>query len=242
MSGRRLRWWGLGAAVVLLAGCGDAAAPPSEPTPGSAANPLVGHPNPPSVRISPIPAAKGDEDSAEHDVHYARERFAGGRIQPLVSRPAGSRSVAERARQARPATARPHPAHTSRAGAATPRRQRPAAPSAARPCSLVSVDRARAIAGRGVVVALQAPQGPTCIFAGASGSPYATLSVQAGRLAALTKGLPRAGALRVAGRPAVCSSGARPVLYVPLSGRRVLTVSGPCRQAARFAAAALEHL
>jgi hypothetical protein len=122
------------------------------------------------------------------------------------------------------------------------RKQKALAPSASRPCSLVTKTQASAIIGRPIVEPLEAPQGPTCIYRTAAGTPYITLAVQKVDVASLKKQLRNARTVSISGSSAYCGTYGRQMLYLPLGAGRVLSVSAPCSTAARFAAKAAPHL
>jgi hypothetical protein len=109
-------------------------------------------------------------------------------------------------------------------------------------CSLVSRRQAGAILGAPVRKPFEAPQGPTCIYRPQQGKSTLTLAVQTASIKQLRQQMLRPRALRVAGRPGYCGVVGLPMLYVPLSHGRVLTVGGRCAVAQRFAATALRGL
>jgi hypothetical protein len=110
------------------------------------------------------------------------------------------------------------------------------------PCNLVSRAEARTIMGRAIKAPFEAPQGPTCIYRTATGNRFVTLSVQAESLKALRRRLDRPRSVTVGGRSAVCGTYGHPMLYVPLSGTRVLSIAAPCDMARRFATRAVRQL
>lgn len=116
-----------------------------------------------------------------------------------------------------------------------------AAGKAARPCALVSRSEARTILGHPVLPLVQAPQGPTCLYRYA-GSQMVTLVVQSRSAHELMREVARRSPARVGQRHAFCGHQGQPTLYVPLGSRKVLSVSAPCRVAARFAARALHRM
>lgn len=119
----------------------------------------------------------------------------------------------------------------------------PRGPSASRPCSLVTKTEASAILGRKLAQPLEAPQGPTCIYQTLrSTKAYVTLAVQTAELDALKRYLRDMRRVRVASRTAYCGRYGRPLLYLSLGHDRVLTISGRCAVAARFAARAVARL
>jgi hypothetical protein len=110
------------------------------------------------------------------------------------------------------------------------------------PCTLVSRGQAGAIAGEAMLKPVQAPQGPTCIYRYQSGKSPITLAVQAGDLSDLSRAMHARTPVKVAGRTGVCGIRDQSVLYLDVPNAGVLTVTGPCAVAKRFAARALSHL
>jgi hypothetical protein len=110
------------------------------------------------------------------------------------------------------------------------------------PCNLVTRSEARAILGGPVRRPVEAPQGPTCIYRPKSDASMIALAVQRLDLAKIRPLMRERREITVARRSGVCGMYGQPMLYVPLSGGRVLTVSAPCDVARRFAARALPHL
>jgi hypothetical protein len=103
------------------------------------------------------------------------------------------------------------------------------------PCALVTKAQAEAILGAKLVDPVVRPQGPTCIYRDSSSQRFAAISVQTQSFAALRRQLRRAERVDVSGRTAYCGMHGRPMLYMPLSGGRVLSVAAQCDAAARFA-------
>jgi hypothetical protein len=213
----------------LLAACGgdDSA---SKGPPGSADNPLVALPNPTGTRTPPT-----DKPLGEPSVTAKASDKRGGTLTP---KKAGSATGSSNAKA--PATLAPHKTPKSTGHGA--RKQKRQAPSAAHPCSLVTNSQARAILGTPVVEPLQAPQGPTCIYRAARGKQYVTLAVQQASLAKLRKQLSASRSVQVAGATGYCGKSGRPMLYLPVSSGRVLSVAAACTIATRFAAKAAPHL
>jgi hypothetical protein len=110
------------------------------------------------------------------------------------------------------------------------------------PCNLVSEDEAQAIFGSATAAPLEARQGPTCIYRTRSGKGFVTLAVQSVRFEQIRPLLRQPRQVAVSDRVAYCGQHGQPMLYMPLSGSRVLSVAGPCPVAARFAAKAAERL
>jgi hypothetical protein len=91
------------------------------------------------------------------------------------------------------------------------------------PCNLVTKAQAGAIVGAPLQDPLEAPQGPTCIYRSQDGKRFVTLAVQSVAFSKLKHQM-------------------QPILYVPLSGSRVLSVAAPCQVARKFAARAVPRL
>ncbi len=112
------------------------------------------------------------------------------------------------------------------------------------PCSLVSRTQAQAILGKPVGQPVDAPQGPTCVYAPRGAKTQVTVAVVATNFSTLK---PQAHlrdrmSVTVSGRPAYCGVAGSPTMIVPLSTGRYLTVTAPCPIAASFAAKALSHI
>ncbi len=119
-------------------------------------------------------------------------------------------------------------------------RQKPAE-SRFTPC-LVSRAQARSFLGAPVVAPVEAPQGPTCIYRTQGGESFVTLAVQSLDINQLKRELQLPRAVAVADRQAYCGRHGQPMLYVSLSGDRVLSVGAPCSVARRFATATVARL
>jgi hypothetical protein len=110
------------------------------------------------------------------------------------------------------------------------------------PCNLVTETEARAIVGEPMRVPIEAPQGPTCIYRPRKGEQLIALAIQELRFATLKRQMRDMRQVAVSDRTAYCGTYGQPVLYVPLSDGRVLSVSADCNVARGFAAKALHHL
>jgi hypothetical protein len=111
------------------------------------------------------------------------------------------------------------------------------------PCNLVSKTQAGAIVGRTIVTVTEAPQGPTCIYRSKDdGAGFVTLALQTQPIAAMKRQMRQRRTVGVAGRKAYCGTAGQPMLYLPVSDGRVLSVSAPCAVAKRFATSALARL
>jgi hypothetical protein len=213
-------------ATSLLAACGGDSS--GKGPAGSESNPLVGLPNPSATRTPPKEPPPG-EGSASRSGH--------GRSGTADSSSHASAHHSSRTQRGTRSTTKGHAD-----GAARQRKQKALAPSAKRPCSLVTKTQASAIIGGPIVEPLEAPQGPTCIYRTAAGKPYVTLAVQTIDFASLKKQIRHSRRVSVSGASAYCGTYGRQMLYLPLPGGRVLSVAAPCTTAARFAAKATPHL
>ena len=119
-------------------------------------------------------------------------------------------------------------------------RQRPAG-SRFTPC-LVTRAQARAYLGGPVTAPVEAPQGPTCIYRSEDGDAFVTIAVQSLDVDQLKRELQLPRAIAIADRRAYCGRHGQPMLYVSLSGNRVLSVGAPCSVARRFATTAVARL
>lgn len=202
-------------ASLAIASCGGDS-PPAKGPPGSASNPLVAVPNPSATRTPPVerPAGEAPRAPAPRTARRSSRTQAGTRSK-TNGRIDGSRGR---------------------------RRQKQPGPSAKRPCSLVSKAQARTIIGAPIAEPLQAPLGPTCVYQATSGKPYITLAVQSLDFATLQRQLRNTRRVSVGRRTAYCAMYGRPMLYLRLTGGRVLSVSGPCGIAQRFAAKSASRL
>jgi len=217
----------------LLAACGASDDDPKGP-PGSASNPLAALPNPSPTRAPPTAEQLGEASAS------ATSR-SGEAAEPGTTAPKSTRtqqgSVAQRPKSSvagKPATAVSRPN--------SERKQKALPAGASRPCSLVSKSQARAIVGADIVEPLQAPQGPTCIYQTNSGKTYITLAVQSVSFAKLRRQIRGERAVSIANRTAYCGTYGKPMLFLPLAGGRVLSITASCGLAKQFAATAAPRL
>jgi hypothetical protein len=110
------------------------------------------------------------------------------------------------------------------------------------PCNLVTPAQARSIVGGPVHAPLEAPQGPTCIYRSRAGDSFVTLAMQNADFDRLMREMQDRRRIDIGERIAYCGTHGQPVLYLRVSGDRVLTIAGPCTVARRFAARAVERL
>lgn len=110
------------------------------------------------------------------------------------------------------------------------------------PCNLVTKRQARTILRAPMEEPVEAPQGPTCIYRTQDGDGFITLAVQPQPIGRLKRLLSDRRAVDVDGRTAYCGRFGQPLLHVPISGGRVLTVAARCATARRFAITSLAGL
>jgi hypothetical protein len=215
----------------LLAACGGGDDNAKGP-PGSASNPLVALPNPSATRTPPNEQPPGEGTAKKR----SGSAGPGGVAKPSRSTRTQHGSVAKKpARHKGGETAAP-------ARPKTARNQKALAAGASQPCLLVTKTQAKAIVGAPILEPLQAPQGPTCIYRTKSGKPYVTLAVQTVNFAKLRKQIRNTRAVPIAGRTAYCGTYGKPMLFLPVAGGRVLSITAPCAMAQQFAAKAAPQL
>jgi hypothetical protein len=228
------------AAALLLAGCGGSDGGTQQAALGTPQHPMVGQ----SQGSSPAaPTADARKKAAE--VARTNEAAATGQssAQPdKSSTPDG-----------KPVTTAPKPSADGEPTAATSGTASPdyesllkqkSAPKGTSfsPCNLVSRKRAEVILGGAIQTPLEAPQGPTCIYRSKNGKSFVTVAVQQMRYAKVAKQVTKPVRLGVEGHAAYCGTLGREMLYLPLSGTRLLTIAAPCPVAKAFAATAVQKL
>jgi hypothetical protein len=110
------------------------------------------------------------------------------------------------------------------------------------PCNLVTKAQAGAILGAAMREPFEAPQGPTCIYRTRNGKGFVSVAVQSTDIKKLTPRLRVRQRVAVSSRVGYCGTYGQPMLYVPLSGGRVLSISAQCAVAKRFALKAVPNL
>jgi len=106
----------------------------------------------------------------------------------------------------------------------------------------VTKAQAGAILGAAMREPFEAPQGPTCIYRTRSGKGFVSVAVQATDIRKLAPRLRLRQRVAVSSRVGYCGTYGQPMLYLPLSRGRVLSVSGHCAVAKRFALKAVRRL
>jgi hypothetical protein len=115
-------------------------------------------------------------------------------------------------------------------------------PRPANPCGFISRSQAASALGGPIVAETEAPLGPTCILRVRGRQPDVTIALEQSTLAAITSSMKGSHRTTVQGHVAVCGTLGRPMLFLSVSGGRVLNVTAPCDIAKALAAAALPHL
>lgn len=110
------------------------------------------------------------------------------------------------------------------------------------PCNLVSPAEAKSILGGPIRAPLEARQGPTCIYQSRKGRGYVTVAVQNADIRKLAPQLSQRRRVEASGRSGWCGHYGQEMLYLPVSGGRVLSIAAPCPVAAKFAAKAMRQL
>lgn len=110
------------------------------------------------------------------------------------------------------------------------------------PCNLVTQREAERIVGEEMRAPFEAPQGPTCIYQPQSGTELIAVAVQQTSFGSIRRRMDDLRRTDVAGKKAYCGTDGQPMLYLPLDGGRLLSVSATCEIARSFATKALPHL
>jgi hypothetical protein len=110
------------------------------------------------------------------------------------------------------------------------------------PCEFVTRRQAQEIVGSSLLDPVEAPQGPTCIYRDRGGTTFITVALEETGFGALRDDVRRLRRVSVADRRAYCGVYGSPMLFLPLEGGRVLSVTAQCEVAMRFARSALPRL
>lgn len=199
---------------------------------GSESNPIPALPNPAGTRTPPVP----DPDTP--GVREATARAEQGES-TLADRQNAAQKTADKRRAAAAEAMREKTTRRAR-GKQTLPTTTPV--SARRPCTLVSRAAAQSLMGTPIIEPVEAPQGPTCIYRTQSGKRFVTLSVQTVSFKKLRAQMRGARRVDVSDKVGYCGRLGQPMLYLPLSAGRVLSISAPCALASRFAAEAVPRL
>jgi hypothetical protein len=95
------------------------------------------------------------------------------------------------------------------------------------PCNLVTQRQARAIVGSQLEQPFEAPQGPTCIYRSRDGRTQVTLAVQTIDFKTIKHQVRGLRSITVGDRAGYCGYYGQPMLYVPLTGGRLLSIATP---------------
>lgn len=219
--------------AVALTGCGSSDKAPAKPALGSPERPLVAQPSEPGVTTaarepgSPAksPAKAANKGSATHPSQSAKQS-AGSKhaSQGVASEGAAPKNTPGPNYQQLLANQTTHPGNRFS------------------PCNLVTASEARAIVGAPMQQPVEAPQGPTCVYRTRSGKRLISLAVQTTSFNQIKPQIRHRQQVAVSGRAAFCGVYGQPMLYVPLTRGRVLSITAPCATAKGFALRALPHL
>jgi len=110
------------------------------------------------------------------------------------------------------------------------------------PCNLVTLREAQDIVGEPMEEPVEAPQGPTCIYRPRAGTKLIALAVQDTSFGKIRRQIDDLRQVDVSDRAAYCGTYGQPVLYVPLTGGRLLSINAECDIARGFAVKALSQL
>lgn len=176
-----------------------------------------------------VTACGGDDGSARTEAPLGSPR------NPIVAQLPADRSDPDRGRQRPPTNGKPGFRELVDRQSERPATRRS-------PCELVTKAQAQSILGTRILDPFEAPQGPTCIYRDRTGKIFVSLSVEKRDIDALRKEVKRSVRIEVGGRTGYCASYGRPMLFRELPRGRVLTVSGQCGVAKRFASRAVSQL
>jgi hypothetical protein len=146
-----------------------------------------------------------------------------------------------------------HPKHTSSVRTAAPRIVKPQSTPRLKgneqvsvigpnPCSLLSTSDVESVVGGHIVERTEAPLGPTCVYRLAGSHPDVTLAIEDLKYPQVTSPMKQRTAVDVSGHHAYCGKLGTQMLFLPLSGGKVLNVTAPCGVAQRLATLALPRL
>lgn len=111
------------------------------------------------------------------------------------------------------------------------------------PCALVSQAKAQAFTGKQLATPKEAPLGPTCLYqVSGARTTAATVVVETVAFSTLRPHVKGLSQSTIQGHTAYCGVYGVATTFVPLSGKRVLTITAPCAVGAKFAATALPKL
>lgn len=221
-----------GVALGAASGCGSDDGGQAKAPIGSPERPLVAHPAGEGATAT-APGAAASGTSREPGSVASSSSVAKAKAKPGTAREGADASTA-----VEPGAATPKPNYAQLLANQTSHPNKRFSP-----CNLVTAREAAQIIGHPVQQPVEAPQGPTCVYRPRSGkASLVAVAVQSTRFAAIKAHLEAMRTAEVGGRTAYCGRYGQPMLYVPLSGGRLLSVTGTCSTAKSFAAKALKHL
>jgi hypothetical protein len=115
-------------------------------------------------------------------------------------------------------------------------------PTAFNPCRLVTLSEAQSITGGGITSRIEAPLGPTCIYARSGAKSEITVSIESLSMAQINRNMRQTQSLNVGTHKAYCGRLGSQTLYLPLASGKLLHITAPCSIAQQFAAHALTRI
>jgi hypothetical protein len=226
----------------LLAGCGGHSSSPPRSVSTAAALPTHTQPAQATPRLS-NPDIRG----------ASKQASSSGHAKATTHRAPAKANTSTPSESGVTAAPTAHPKHTASVRTAAPRivKARPTprlnedeqvpvlGPN---PCSLVSTSSVESVVGGHIVERSEAPLGPTCIYRLAGSHPNVTLAIEDLEYPQVTSPMKHRTAVDVSGHRAYCGTLGTHMLFLPLSGGKVLNVTAPCGVAQRLAALALPRL
>ena len=207
------------AGALAVAGCGGSQGSSSTPAASPQIQTVIQTPSQGNPDVGTAKAQRSAGTSASQGGHNARGRGAAVGRPPTPASSIGPAGNVQKARPDQNAAAKP-----------------------VHPCKLVSRPEAQSIVGRAITASIEAPQGPTCIYQLSGSKSVITLQVESIRFAQVTHQLSKRTQVTVGAHKAYCGSLGTQMLFVPLTGARVLHVTASCAIARRLAALALSRL
>jgi hypothetical protein len=210
----------LSAVGLAAAACGGSSDTPGATTLGTSDHPLVAT-MPPADKVSADKASGSRQRAASS--HHVK---ATARVNEAAAAPSGSTSETSSS-----------PSYT---GILQHQSKHPRTRFS--PCNLVTQREAQGIFGALAQEPVEAAQGPTCIYRTQTGKSFVTLAVQSMPFKPLMRQLRGRHTVGVSGRTGYCGSLGQPMVYVPLSRGRLLTVGASCSTGRAFATRAIAQL
>jgi hypothetical protein len=221
-----------GVCAALVAGCGGSSAPKgatstvtaSQVTPGPSGKPIpTGSIATGSSKSSATTSSHGSSNGSSggksgDQTSVAETKTTSAKTSPTGSKPTASDKVTPSSESGSRAAPEPHP------------------------CGLVPLSEAQSITGGEIAGRVEAPLGPTCIYHLSNSKSDITMAVESMSFSQVTRHMSSRKAIDIAGRHAFCGKLGDQMLFVPLSGGKLLNVTAPCTIAQQFAAKALTRL